>query len=154
MGQEKHGSDGGGKWYLLLLLIHSVVSDSLQPHGLQPTRLLCPWDSPGKNPGVGCHFLLQGIFLTQESNPVSCTAGRSFTSSSRATREAPELLLIIRLLFTKHCQVWMHGSLHHYTVSSSQAGKKSCQTLVRTSGTQKIPAEQPTQQIPELNESC
>ena len=34
-----------------------------------PTRLLCPWDSPGKNTGVGCHFLLQGIFLTQESNP-------------------------------------------------------------------------------------
>ena len=33
-----------------------------------PTRLLCPWDSPGKKSGVGCHFLLQGIFLTQESN--------------------------------------------------------------------------------------
>ena len=46
----------------------SVVSDSLRPRGLQPTRLLCPWDSPGKNTGVGCHFLLQGIFLTQGSN--------------------------------------------------------------------------------------
>ena len=33
------------------------------------TRLLCPWDSPGKNTGVGCHGPLQGIFLTQESNP-------------------------------------------------------------------------------------
>ena len=32
------------------------------------TRLLCPWDSPGKNTGVGCHFLLQGIFPTQGSN--------------------------------------------------------------------------------------
>ena len=31
-----------------------------------PARLLCPWDSPDKNTGVGCHFLLQGIFLTQE----------------------------------------------------------------------------------------
>ena len=40
----------------------------LQPHGLQPVRLLCPWDSLGKNTGVGCHFLLQGIFLTQEWN--------------------------------------------------------------------------------------
>ena len=48
---------------------HSVVSDSLQPHGLQPARLLCPWDCPGKNAGVGCHFLLQGIFSTQGSNP-------------------------------------------------------------------------------------
>ena len=43
--------------------------DSLWPLGLQLARLLCPWDSPGKNTGVGCHFLLQGIFLTQESNP-------------------------------------------------------------------------------------
>ena len=47
----------------------SVVSDSLWPHGLQPARLLCPWDSPGKNTGVGCHALLQGIFPTQGSNP-------------------------------------------------------------------------------------
>ena len=43
----------------------SVRSDSLLPFELTPTRLLCPWDFPGKNPGVGCHALLQGIFLTQ-----------------------------------------------------------------------------------------
>ena len=47
----------------------SVVPNSLQPHGLQPTRSLCPWDFPGKDTGVGCHFLLQGIFSTQGSNP-------------------------------------------------------------------------------------
>ena len=47
---------------------HSVVSDSLRPHGLQSPRLLCPWDFPGKNTGVDCHFLLQGIFLTQGLN--------------------------------------------------------------------------------------
>ena len=41
---------------------------SLWLHGLKPTRLLCPWGSPGKDTGVGCHFLLQGIFLTQGSN--------------------------------------------------------------------------------------
>ena len=40
----------------------------LPPHGLQPTRLLCPWDFPGKNTGVGSPFLLQGIFMTQGSN--------------------------------------------------------------------------------------
>ena len=40
---------------------YSAVSDSLPPHGLQPTRLLCPQNIPGKNTGVGCHFLLQGI---------------------------------------------------------------------------------------------
>ena len=37
---------------------HSVVSDSSRPHGLQPTRLLRPWDFPGKSTGVGCHCLL------------------------------------------------------------------------------------------------
>ena len=47
----------------------SVVSDSLQPHGLQPARLLCPWDFPGNSTGMDCHFLLQWIFPTQGSNP-------------------------------------------------------------------------------------
>ena len=47
---------------------HTVVSDSLWPHGLKPARLLCPWDSPGRNTRMGCHFLLQGIFPTQKSN--------------------------------------------------------------------------------------
>ena len=51
---------------------HSVVSDSLRPHGLQLTRLLCPWNSPGKNTGVDSHSLLQGNFPTQ----VSHIAGR------------------------------------------------------------------------------
>ena len=46
-----------------------IQSDSLQPYRLQPARLLCPWDFPGKNTGVSCHFLLQGIFPTQGSNP-------------------------------------------------------------------------------------
>ena len=41
----------------------------LQPHGLWPSRLLCPWDCPGQNTGVGCHFLLEGIILAQGSNP-------------------------------------------------------------------------------------
>ena len=58
-----------GRILSLLSVSHSVLSNSLQPHGLQPPRLLCPWDSPGKNTGVGCHFLLQGIFLTQGLNP-------------------------------------------------------------------------------------
>ena len=57
-----------GKWS------HSVVSNSLRPHGLQPTLsdpIGCslPWDFQGKSTGVGCHFLLQGIFPTQGLNP-------------------------------------------------------------------------------------
>ena len=53
------------KWSVSCL----VVSYSLQTHGLYPTRILCLQDSPGKNTGVGCHFLLQGNFPTQESKP-------------------------------------------------------------------------------------
>ena len=41
---------------------------TLRRYGLYCTRLLCPWASPGKSTGVCCHFLLQGIFLTQGSN--------------------------------------------------------------------------------------
>ena len=48
-----------------LLSVQENAGDSLQPHGLQPTRLLCPWDAPGKSTGVGCCALPQGIFLTQ-----------------------------------------------------------------------------------------
>ena len=43
------------------------MSDSVQPHRRQPTRLPRPWDSPGKNTGVGCHFLLQCIKVKSES---------------------------------------------------------------------------------------
>ena len=42
----------------LCCCVASVMSDSVRPHRQQPTRLPCPWDSPGKNTGVGCHFLL------------------------------------------------------------------------------------------------
>ena len=43
------------------------MSDSVRPHRRQPIRLLCPWDSPGKNNGVGCHFLLQCMKVKSES---------------------------------------------------------------------------------------
>ena len=46
----------------------SVAPDSLQPHRLQPARVLCPWNFPGENTGVGCHFLLWGS-RTSGSNP-------------------------------------------------------------------------------------
>ena len=46
----------------------SVTSNSLQPHRLYLAKLLCPWNFPGKNIGMGCHFLFQWIFLTQGPN--------------------------------------------------------------------------------------
>ena len=62
---------------ILCVCSHWVVSNFLQPHGLWdpmwPTRLLCPWNSPGRNTGVGCHFLLQGIFPGPGIKPRSPT---------------------------------------------------------------------------------
>ena len=58
-------------------------SGLLRPSGLQTTKLLCPWDSPGKNTVVGCHVLLQGIFPIQGQNPHllnSCIADGFFTA--------------------------------------------------------------------------
>ena len=81
--------------YLINSSVHvcqvtSVMSDSLQPHGLEPARLLYPRDSPGKNTGVGCHALLQGIFPNPGIEPPSlmspALAGGFFTSST--TQEA------------------------------------------------------------------
>ena len=60
-------------WSARILQMH-VCSASLRPLGLSPARLLCPWDSPGKNTGVGCHFLFQEIFVTWDQTCVSCLA--------------------------------------------------------------------------------
>ena len=50
-----------------LCVLVAELCPTLRPHGLYPTRVICPWTCPGKNTGVGCHTLLQGIFPTQES---------------------------------------------------------------------------------------
>ena len=81
------GSLGSSITYTTCILSHSVIFDSWQPHELQPTRLLCSWDSPSKNTEVGCHFLLPpppgdlpnpGIELVSPAS--SSLAGRFFTT--------------------------------------------------------------------------
>ena len=79
----------------------SVMSNSVQPYGLYATRLLCPWDSPGKNTGVRCHALLQGILPTEGSNPrllclLHCQAG-SFVRVPPG-KSVKQLSLLISLL--------------------------------------------------------
>ena len=56
------------------------MSDSLWPHVHLPTRLLCPWDSPGKNTGVGRQFLFQGISWPRDRTHVSCIGRHFFTA--------------------------------------------------------------------------
>ena len=71
-GNQSNWSDTDGLWRILHLWIcccwvASVVSNSVRPHRRQPTRLHHPWDSPRKNTGVGCHFLLQCTQVKSES---------------------------------------------------------------------------------------
>ena len=60
----------------------SSVRGTLQPHGLWPARLLCPWNFPGKNPGTSCHFLLLGILYAGIEPGSPASAGRFFTTSA------------------------------------------------------------------------
>ena len=63
-------------------LVTKLYVTLLQTHGLQPTRLLCLSDFPGKNTGMSCHFLLQGSSQPRDRTHVSCTAGKFFTAES------------------------------------------------------------------------
>ena len=70
------------------MLSRSVIPDPLWPDGLEPARLLCPWDSPDKNSEVSCHFLLRRSSQPRDRTLVSCITGRFFTVW--ATRKAHE----------------------------------------------------------------
>ena len=93
----------------------------LQPREVQSIRLLCPWDFPGKNTAVGCHFLLQGIFHTQGLKPllppmqISCIAGRFFMA------ESSRKISIIKYLRIQGCFVvlmnWLLSSRLINTIS-------------------------------------
>ena len=87
--QGTTGTCGGERCWVRFVCVRSAALSYLtlwQLHGVQPARLLCPWESLGKNTGVGCHFLLQGIFLIQGSNlhliVSPALAGRFFTGTS------------------------------------------------------------------------
>ena len=60
---------------------------------MEPIRLLCPWDFPGKNTGAGCHFLLQGIFLTQGLN--LCLLHWQVDSSTTEPPGKPQNILLL-----------------------------------------------------------
>ena len=87
--------------------VASVVSNSVQPYGLKPTRFLCPWDSPGKNTGVGFHALLPGIFPSQGIKPMSLTFNLHWQAGSLSL-ESPGKS---RVLSSRN-----HWSYHAYVI--------------------------------------
>ena len=85
--------------YLLYVLVTQLCL-TLWFHGLSPTRLLCPWNSPGKNTGIGCHALLQGIFPTQGSSPGLLHCGQilsclSYLGSPKIISHSSSTLLLL-----------------------------------------------------------
>ena len=84
----------------------------LQFHEPQPTRLLCPWDSPGKNTGVGCHFLLQGNFLTQELNSglPHCRQMLYWLSYTRIFA----IMMLVMVIYCKYCPLVVACSIPQF----------------------------------------
>ena len=87
------------------MLSHSIMSDSLWPHTLQPDRLICSCNFPGKNSRMGYLFLLQGICLTQGSNPQSLAppALAGFLNSRATWKASLFFFLILFYLTLKYC---------------------------------------------------
>ena len=97
--------------------VASVVVDSSQPHRWQPTRLPRPWDSPGKNTGVGCYFLLQCMKVKSESeiiqswstlrNPMDCSPPGWYLESRIWIQDAliSIRVLIINIYIYKHIPI-------------------------------------------------
>ena len=97
------------------------MSNSSRPHGLQATRLLHPWDFPGKSTGVGCHCLLQGRipslpfcasqgFLADGPLPLSKLAGASLTSTPTLSLTPPPPLVCTGTLVTEPPRIAQDGS--------------------------------------------
>ena len=111
----------------LLLLVTESCSTLLRPHGLQPIRLLCPWDSPGKNAGVSCRCLVQGIFPTQGSKlRLLNWKADSLPLSHQVT---PLLFFISRLFLC-----WQLHSTNEWKTSSSSIKWSSIHLRFSTSG--------------------
>ena len=82
------------------------MSNSMQPHRQQPTRLCPPWDSPGKNTGVGCHFLLQCMKMKIKVKSLSCV--QLFATPWTAAHQAPPSMGFSRQEYRSgfHCLLW------------------------------------------------
>ena len=111
-------------WVPHVCSVTSVVSDSLWAHGLQPARHLCPWDSPGKNTGVGCHPLLQEPSQPRDQSLVSCIAGKQFFAAEPPEKHVatyiPPINLVCFLLQRGTSSSW--GSLSFWSTVSTGYG--------------------------------
>ena len=110
---------------------------SLPLDGLKPTRLLCLWDFPSKNTGVGCYALLQGIFPTQEPTPVLPGKFHQRSLVAYSPRGCKELDMTLGLLTWLMTWTWMTNIFSFHTLHKNRKGQtaENWETLL------KIPAE-------------
>ena len=102
-----------------------VMSDSVRPHRQQPTRLPCPWDSPGKNTGVGCHFLLQCMKVKSESevaqscmtlsDPLDCSPPGSSVHWIFQARVLEWGAIAFSEVHSKHFQIFLNREVYWLT---------------------------------------
>ena len=95
------------------------MSDSQRPHGLQPTRLLCPWDSPGKSTGLGCHRLLR------------VTKVAELKSTGPAAMQEADLELLWKFTLIGGL---VSGALHRLWLGGSPAVRTGCWAGTRFGG--------------------
>ena len=100
------GSPNINMLYNLKVLVAPVMSNSLWPMDCSPPSLLCPWDFPNINTGVGCHSLLQGSSWSRDQTWVSCLANEFFTVWATPSTWVTDFILIIstvEFVLTKYC---------------------------------------------------
>ena len=98
----------------------AVTSNSVRPHRGQPTRLRRPWDSPGKNTGAGCYFLLQWIKVKSESEVTPWTAWTSWTATPwTAAYQAPPSMGFSRQEYWSGCHRLLQTPTARFRITGS-----------------------------------
>ena len=72
------------------------MTSCLRPHGLYPSRCLCPWDFPGENTGMGCHFLLLGVIVTPGIKPASPAWAGGFSTTEPPRKPTKQATFMIK----------------------------------------------------------
>ena len=102
------------------------MSNSVQPHRRQPNRLPHPWDSPGKNTGVGCHFLLQCITVKSESEVT-----QSHTSYSLSIHLSMDIYIASMYWLLQITLLWILGSIHPLKLDFHLSGRMTKSEISR-----------------------
>ena len=113
----------------IMFMVHAQLCLTLQFYGLYTARLLCPWDFPGKKTGVGCHFLLQGIFLTQESPGLQVD---SLLTELRGKQVYNKYIELINYLFMEFALKWKPTPVFLPGESQRQGSLVGCHLWGRT----------------------